>query len=82
MLKGIVVASVIVSVVLLSGCKEETKSERWYQEHPDETFKVYSKCLKTGEASDNCEFSRRAAISFVQIGTEEQKAKFLPLMKH
>lgn len=81
MLKGIVVASVIVSVVLLSGCKEETKSEDWYNHHPNETFNVYSKCLKTGEASDNCEFARRAAIGFYQLGTEEQKAKFAPLMK-
>lgn len=65
----------------LSACKDETKSETCYKSHPDETYKVYKNCLDSGEASDNCEFARRAAISFAQLGDEQTKAKFLPLMK-
>lgn len=81
MMKQLGVMAVMIAGVFLTGCKDETKSEDWYNKHPDETFTVYSKCLKTGEASDNCEFARRAAIGFAQLGTEEQKAKFAPLMK-
>jgi ABC-type nitrate/sulfonate/bicarbonate transport system substrate-binding protein len=54
-------------VILLSGCKE-TKSEAWYKQHPDETYAVYTQCLKDGEASDNCEFAHRAALMFAQEG--------------
>ncbi|WP_187306969.1 EexN family lipoprotein [Candidatus Williamhamiltonella defendens] len=35
------------SVLIISGCKEkeEEKSEAWYKQHPDETYKDYKKCL-------------------------------------
>jgi len=62
-------------VILLSGCKE-TKSEAWYKQHPDETYAVYTQCLKDGEASDNCEFAHRAALMFAQEGQTGVKEKF------
>jgi len=61
-------------VIALSGCKE-TKSEAWYKQHPDETYTVYAKYLKDGEASDNCEFAHRAAIMFAQNRQTRNKGK-------
>ncbi|EKN5943523.1 EexN family lipoprotein [Yersinia enterocolitica] len=62
-------------LTLLAACKEE-KSESWYKQHPDETYEVYSQCLKDGEASDNCEFSYRAALMFARAGNPGVKDKF------
>lgn len=47
-----------------------------YKQHPDETYAVYTQCLKDGEASDNCEFAHRAALMFAQEGQPGVKEKF------
>ena len=65
MLRSLFTLCTLSGVILLSGCKE-TKSEAWYKQHPDETYVVYTQCLKDGEASDNCEFAHRAALMFAQ----------------
>lgn len=75
MLRSLFTLYTLSGVILLSGCKE-TKSEAWYKQHPDETYAVYTQCLKNGEASDNCEFAQRAAIMFAQIGKPGIKEKF------
>lgn len=67
MLKPVLTLCITSGILVLSGCKE-TKSEAWYKEHPDETYKVYTQCLMDGEASDNCEFAHRAALMFAQTG--------------
>lgn len=80
MFKPIVTLCVISGAILLSGCKE-TKSEAWYKQHPDETYDVYTQCLRDGEASDNCEFAQRAAIMFAQTGKPDIKEKFETLFQ-
>ncbi|VEA68146.1 Uncharacterised protein [Serratia rubidaea] len=75
MLRSLFTLYILSGVILLSGCKE-TQSEAWYKQHPDETYAVYTQCLKDGEASDNCEFAQRAAIMFAQIGKPGIKEKF------
>lgn len=80
-MKKIILLALATSVVLLVGCTEEVKSERWYKEHPKETYQVYKKCLDTGEHSENCQNARRGAITFAQLGDDETKALFDPLMK-
>ena len=50
--------------------------QAWYKQHPDETYAVYTQCLKDGEASDNCEFAHRAALMFAQEGQPGVKEKF------
>ncbi|HCA9524871.1 TPA: EexN family lipoprotein [Klebsiella variicola subsp. variicola] len=75
MLRSLFTLCILSGVILLSGCKE-TKSEAWYKQHPDETYAVYTQCLKEGEASDNCEFAQRAAIMFAQIAKPGIKEKF------
>ncbi|EEG1124379.1 TPA: EexN family lipoprotein [Salmonella enterica subsp. enterica serovar Java] len=66
---------ITITSLVLSGCNDE-KSEAWYKKHPDETYVTYSKCLKNGESSNNCEFAMRAAIMFAQQGKPEIKKKF------
>lgn len=80
MLKPLLTLCAISGVIGLSGCKE-TKSEAWYKQHPDETYTVYTQCLKDGEASDNCEFAQRAAIMFAQTGKLGIKEKFETLFQ-
>lgn len=79
MKKITLLAFVVTSTVLLAGCKEEAKSERWYKDHPKETYQVYKKCLETGEHSDNCENARRGAIKFMKLGDDDTKALFKSL---
>ncbi|HDZ2513845.1 TPA: EexN family lipoprotein [Klebsiella pneumoniae] len=80
MLRSLFTLYTLSGVILLSSCKE-TKSEAWYKQHPDETYAVYTQCLKDGEASDNCEFAQRAAIMFAQIGKPGIKEKFETLFQ-
>lgn len=75
MLRSLFTLCTLSGVILLSGCKD-TKSETWYKQHPDETYAVYTQCLKDGEASDNCEFAHRAALMFAQEGQPGVKEKF------
>ncbi|MFP1821040.1 EexN family lipoprotein [Lonsdalea quercina] len=80
MVKPLFILCAVSWAIALSGCKE-TKSEAWYKQHPDETYKVYAQCLKDGEASDNCEFAHRAALMFAQIGKPGIKEKFETLFQ-
>ena len=80
MSKALPFVLITTSMFILTGCKDD-KSESWYKEHPDETYQVYSQCLKDGEDSNNCEFSRRAAIMFAQIGKPGVKEKFVELFE-
>ncbi|MZG45528.1 EexN family lipoprotein [Dickeya dianthicola] len=80
MLKPVSILCVISAIITLSGCKE-TRSEAWYKEHPDETYQVYTQCLKDGEASDNCKFAHRAALVFAQTGKPGIKEKFETLFQ-
>lgn len=68
---------------LMSGCKEEEKSEAWYQKHPDETYKVYKKCLETGSNSDNCDAAYHASVNFSNelLYPKEVSDKFTELLK-
>jgi len=68
------------AVFTLSACKDEMKSETWYKSHADETFKVYKKCLETGEGSQNCENARHAARLFSVSGDQSQQDKFTDLI--
>lgn len=80
MVKPLFILWAVSCAIALSGCKE-TKSEAWYKQHPDETYEVYTQCLKDGEASDNCEFAHRAALMFAQIGKPGIKEKFETLFQ-
>lgn len=80
MLKPVLTLCIMSGILVLSGCKE-TKSEAWYKEHPDETYKVYTQCLMDGEASDNCEFAHRAALMFAQTGKPGIREKFETLFQ-
>ena len=79
-MKKIIVLALVASAALLAGCKEEAKSYDWYSSHPKETYTVYSECVKTGEASLNCEGARRAALAFSRGEDEELVQKFTPLI--
>lgn len=78
-MKKIGFMTVMIGCIILLGCKEEVKSEEWYNQHPDETYNVYSKYLKDRESSQNFEKARRAKNNFVNLGTEEQKTRFSEL---
>lgn len=80
MLKPVLTLCITSGILVLSGCKE-TKSEAWYKEHPDETYKVYTQCLMDDEASDNCEFAHRAALMFAQTGKPGIREKFETLFQ-
>lgn len=55
------------SVFLISGCKEETKTTKWYKDHPEELKAVYEKCQKTGSASENCKNANEAHWQIQQL---------------
>lgn len=76
----IILLVLVTSSVMLAGCKEEAKTYAWYKEHPKETYTVYSECVKTGEASLNCEGARRAALAFSRGEDKELVQKFTPLI--
>lgn len=72
----------ILGIFLLSGCKEEEKSEAWYKQHPDKTYEVYKKCIETGSNSDNCDAARYAAEMFADpLNHPETSDKFRELLK-
>ncbi|ENE5364408.1 EexN family lipoprotein, partial [Klebsiella pneumoniae] len=56
-----IIAIVALSLVaIISGCKEEAKTTKWYRDHPDELKVVYEKCQKSGDASENCKNANEA----------------------
>jgi len=70
MKKAFTIIILLSSIINLSACKDE-KSEGWYKQHPEETYKRYSQCLNDGEASMDCEFLHRAALMFAREGKQE-----------
>ncbi|EKT0033590.1 EexN family lipoprotein [Salmonella enterica] len=58
-------------IVILSGCKEEAKTTKWYKEHPDELKSVYDECQKTGDASENCKNANEAHWQIQQLNAPE-----------
>lgn len=79
-MKKFILVSLVTATALLTGCKEDAKTYAWYKEHPDDTYTVYAKCLKTGEASLNCESARRAALAFSRGENKDLEQKFTALM--
>lgn len=65
-----------ISGIIFSACKEEVKSELWYQQHPEETYNIYITCVKNNDTSPRCENSKKAAIHFKNFGTEDEQEKF------
>ncbi|EIN0583675.1 EexN family lipoprotein [Salmonella enterica subsp. enterica serovar Newport] len=58
-------------IVILSGCKEEAKTTKWYKDHPDELKAVYDECQKTGDASENCKNANEAHWQIQQLNAPE-----------
>ncbi|EAR1644316.1 TPA: EexN family lipoprotein [Citrobacter freundii] len=44
----------VVVVLLLSGCGEETKSVDWWRNHPEDAMKQADECKKSGADTENC----------------------------
>jgi len=79
-MKHFILLALVTFSALLAGCKEEAKTYAWYKEHPKETYTVYTECVKTGEASLNCESARRAALAFSRGEDKDLVQKFTPLI--
>jgi len=62
-------------IAVISGCKEEAKTTKWYREHPDELKVVYDKCQKTGDASENCKNANEAYWQIQQLNAPETNWK-------
>lgn len=63
-----IIAIVALSLVaIISGCKEEAKTTKWYRDHPDELKLAYEKCQKSGDASDNCKNANEAHYQIKQL---------------
>lgn len=75
-MKKIILVSLITATALLAGCEEETKSIDWYVDNPNDTYAVYSKCLKTGSGSQNCENAKRGAKILSFSHDPEVKKRF------
>ncbi|EMM6516295.1 EexN family lipoprotein [Enterobacter ludwigii] len=60
-------------LALITGCKEEAKTTKWYREHPDELKTVYDRCQKTGDASENCKNANEAHFQLKQLNAPSMK---------
>ncbi|EMD1658991.1 EexN family lipoprotein [Pluralibacter gergoviae] len=60
-------------VAIISGCKEEAKTTKWYRDHPDELKVVYEKCQKSGDASENCKNANEAHYQIQQLNAPTLK---------
>ena len=60
-------------VAIISGCKEEAKTTKWYRDHPDELKVVYEKCQKSGDASENCKNAYEAHYQIQQLNAPTLK---------
>jgi hypothetical protein len=60
-------------LTLLTGCKEEAKTSKWYRAHPDELKTVYDQCQKTGDASENCKNANEAHYQIQQLNAPSMK---------
>ncbi|EMX1684492.1 EexN family lipoprotein [Escherichia coli] len=77
------ISVIIIASSISSGCKDEEKSYSWYGSHPDETYDVYTNCLKDGDASDNCDNARQAAIKFAhEEGYRNEEGRFTKIFKN
>ncbi|EAW0948651.1 hypothetical protein AH240_22255 [Salmonella enterica] len=69
-----IIAIVVLSLVaIISGCKEEAKTTKWYHDHPDELKVVYEKCQKSGDASENCKNANEAHYQIQQLNAPTLK---------
>ncbi|MFM1137834.1 EexN family lipoprotein [Yersinia enterocolitica] len=69
-----IIAIVALSLVaIISGCKEESKTTKWYRDHPDELKVVYEKCQKSGDASENCKNANEAHYQIQQLNAPTLK---------
>lgn len=69
-----IIAIVALSLVaIISGCKDETKTTKWYRDHPDELKVVYEKCQKSGDASKNCKNANEAHYQIQQLNAPTLK---------
>ncbi|ASC25598.1 hypothetical protein ASU91_01730 [Enterobacter hormaechei subsp. steigerwaltii] len=69
-----IIAIVALSLVaIISGCKEEAKTTKWYRDHPDELKVVYEKCQKSGDASKNCKNANEAHYQIQQLNAPTLK---------
>lgn len=69
-----IIAIVALSLIaIISGCKEEAKTTKWYREHPDELKFVYDKCQKSGDASENCKNANEAHYQTQQLNAPTLK---------
>ncbi|MDM5172028.1 EexN family lipoprotein (plasmid) [Escherichia coli] len=48
MKNALFVAVMVIGMVTLSGCKEETKSYGWYLDNKEDAYRVHEKCQKSG----------------------------------
>lgn len=70
-MKKIFLFVTISSIAILSGCKEEAKTTKWYRDNPDELKVVYDKCQKSGDASENCKNANEAHYQIEQLNAPE-----------
>jgi hypothetical protein len=45
---------ITLSALTLIGCDEQAKTTQWYKSHPDEMNKIWAKCKKSGDDTQNC----------------------------
>lgn len=50
----------VVVVLLLSGCGEETKSVDWWRNHPEDAMQKADECKKSGADTENCKNAKAA----------------------
>ncbi|EJT4720271.1 TPA: EexN family lipoprotein [Klebsiella pneumoniae subsp. pneumoniae] len=62
MKKIIAMTGFVLTLMVLTGCGEETKSVDWWVSHPKEATEKYVDCQKTGSDSDNCKNVKKAAL--------------------
>lgn len=67
----ILLIATISCLAVLTGCKEEAKTTKWYRDNPDELKVVYDKCQKSGDASENCKNANEAHYQIEQLNAPE-----------
>lgn len=58
-------------IAILAGCKEESKTTKWYRDNPDDLKVVYEKCHKSGSTSENCKNANEAHYQIQQLNAQE-----------
>ena len=73
-MQKVTIIAALTLITLISGCKEEAKTTKWYRDHPDELKVVYEKCQKTGDASENCKNANEAHFQIQQLNAPTMKS--------